>query len=77
VRREVGARGYTSHLQRGGECDGRRALAVGADNLRDPHGTLRVSEELEEGLDALQAQGDVAATVEFVADVGEGVRRGE
>ncbi len=77
MRGEVGTRGGTGRLERRCQGDGGCALAVGADYLRYAQRALRVSEEREQGLDALEAEGDAEAAVEFVADAREGVVSGE
>jgi hypothetical protein len=48
VRGEVGARRETGRLQRGGQGEGGRALAVRADDLGDPEPALGFAEEGEE-----------------------------
>ena len=63
MRGEVCPRGGTGRLQRRGQGDDGRALAVGADDLRYAKRALWVPEEGEQGCDALQAQGDAEAAV--------------
>jgi hypothetical protein len=71
VRREVGARGEPSRLERRGEGDRGRPLAVGAYNLGDLERALGVAEQLQQGRDPLEAEGDVAPAIQLVADGGE------
>ena len=71
MRREVGPRGHARCFQRGGEGDGGRALSVRADDLGDTEAVLRIAEEREQPLDALEAEGNAAAAVELFGDPGE------
>jgi hypothetical protein len=71
VRRKVGSRGEPGRLERRGEGDRGRPLAVGAYYLGDLERALGVAEQPEQGLDALEAEGDVAPAVQLVADGGE------
>ncbi len=43
--------------------------------MRDAHSSLRLTEKREQGSNALQAEGEAAAPLEFVADLWEGVLR--
>jgi hypothetical protein len=55
VRREVSPGGFACRFEGARERDGGRALAVGADYLDDRQRAVRIAEELQESLDAVEA----------------------
>ena len=71
MRREVGAGGYPCRFQRGGEGDGGSPLAVSPDDLDDTEALLGLTKKREEALDTFQAEGNLAAAVELLADTGK------